>query len=167
MAMETFRAFIERMVTPHGGRLWTWAGFGGLVLFPLRAASMTRSRQGARRPSCACCGCASPVSCTMWRRGPCRAILSFPDGPLHRIHDLQGEGYGAAIAESLNAIFHLGQKYTGPGQFFLTEDALDLAPERLRSTWVPGRQLRGQAHPQDGDPALPGLPQGGEWPSGD
>ena len=38
-AMETFRAFVERIASQHGGRTWMWSQFGGLVLFPLKNGS--------------------------------------------------------------------------------------------------------------------------------
>ena len=38
-AMESFRSFVERMATQHGGRTWMWSQFGGLVLFPVKNAA--------------------------------------------------------------------------------------------------------------------------------
>ena len=165
--METFRAFIERMVTQHGGRLWTWAGFGGLILFPLRShPDDDESAAGA-----------SPLLC-MLRVALARILYDVEESPLPAILSFRmalstgsmvyrERDTGAVIAESLNAIFHLGQKYTGPGQFFLTEDALGLAPERLRSTCVPVGSFEGRRIHRMVIPRYPAFHREGEWSAGD
>jgi hypothetical protein len=44
---------------------------------------------------------------------------------------------GTIVSTSINTIYHLGQKYLHPGQFYITEDALHFAPDGLKDCFVP------------------------------
>jgi class 3 adenylate cyclase len=145
-ALDTFRAFIERLVALHEGRIWMWTGFGGLALFPLRATD-TRVRW---EPSGGC----SPVVCGL-RIAMSRIFFDVEESPLpsrlcFRMALSVGSTIyretdtGGIVSDSLNSIFHLGQKFVRPGQFLLTEEALDLAPQRLRGACVPAGSFEGR-----------------------
>jgi class 3 adenylate cyclase len=168
-AMETFRSFIERMVGQHGGRLWTWGGFGGLVLFPLQGRAGSADSEQA--------GAGTPVLC-MLRTALARVLYDVEESPLpaslsFRMALSSGSmvyrerDTGGVIAESLNAIFHLGQKFTRPGTCTLTEDAVRLAPERLRALCVPVGPFEGKRIFRLAAPRYPASHREGEWQAGD
>jgi hypothetical protein len=167
-AMETFRAFIERMVTPHDGRLWTWAGFGGLVLFPLRARGCADDREQAGPGSPVLCGLRIALSRILYdvEESPLPVILSFRMALSTGSMIYSEKDTGGVVAESLNEIFHLGQKFARPGQFVLTEGALELAHERLRCCCVPAGTFEGRRIHRMVTPRYPAFQKEGEWPAG-
>ncbi len=168
-AMESFRSFIERMVGPHGGRLWTWAGFGGLVLFPLRPGPS--DGEGEQN------GAGSPVLCMLRialgrllydvEECPLPASLSFRMALSTGSMVYREKDTGGVIAESLNTIFHLGQRFARAGCCVLTEEALALAPERLRRLCVPAGTFEGRRILRLAAPRCPAFPREGECPAGD
>lgn len=168
-AMDTFRAFIERIATPHDGRLWTWAGFGGLVLFPIPS----RGGPGAGDPAAA----GSPVLCGLRialsrifydaEESPLPSVLSFRMALSTGSIVYRESDTGAVIAESLNSIFHLGQKFARPGHFVLTEDVLELAPQKLRGMCQLAGTFEGRRIHRLATPRYPALQKEGEWSSGD
>jgi hypothetical protein len=135
-AMETFKAFVSGIATRHGGRLWMWSRFGGLVLFP--------QRQG-RCPAVLCCTRILLDSIfydieesRMPGRLSFRMALSC--GPL-----VYKEGdTGRIVSDSLNSIFHLGQRFTPARQFYVTSKTLDAAPPSLKPFFVAVGTFEGQ-----------------------
>jgi class 3 adenylate cyclase len=135
-AMETFRGFIERIVQQHGGRLWMWGRFGGLALFPLHDST-----------------CLAALCCL-------RILLSrvFYDveesllpGRLifHMALSVGTTVYqkgdtGRIVSDGVNSIFHLGRKYTQPGQFLITAEACELVPQALRAYLSPAGSFEGR-----------------------
>jgi len=128
--MSAFKRYIERSIAPLKGRIWIWNDFGGLILFPF---------DGKR--------CDAPVVC--FRLMLSRMIFSVEDTGLDRIFSYRiafhigntvfkrkGET-GTIVSTSINTIFHLGQKYLHPGQFYITEDALRFTPEGLKKSFLP------------------------------
>ncbi len=128
-AMETFRSFVERMASQHGGRTWMWSQFGGLVLFPLK--------NGAS--SAPVCGLRLLLSRVFYdvEESPLPGHISFhlalsTGTTVYRVRDT-----GEIISDSLNSVFHLGKKYTRPAQFFISAKAMDLVPQKLKALCVP------------------------------
>ena len=135
-AMETFRAFIERIVQQHGGRLWMWGRFGGLALFPLNNFSNAAPLCGLRiflsrvfhdvdeslLPGSVSFHMALSVGTTVYQKGDT----------------------GRIVSDGVNSIFHLGRKFTPPGQFLMTAEACTLAPPELRARLVPAGSFEGR-----------------------
>jgi hypothetical protein len=128
--MDAFKRFIDRSIAPLNGRIWIWNDFGGLVLFPF---------DGKR--------CDASVICL--RLMLSKRLFSVEESRIDRIFSYRiafhlgntvfknkGET-GTIVSKSINTIFHLGQKYLRPGQFYISEDALRFAPEKLRKLFVP------------------------------
>jgi len=135
-AMETFRTYVERIASQHGGRTWMWSQFGGLVLFPLKEAF----------GSAPVCGLRLLLSKIFYdvEESPLPGYISFhlalsTGRTVYRVKDT-----GEIISESLNSVFHLGKKYTRPSQFFISADALGLMPERLKTLCVPVGSYEGR-----------------------
>jgi class 3 adenylate cyclase len=136
VAMETFRAYVERIASQHGGKTWMWSQFGGLVLFPLKNGSSAAPLCGLRL--------------MLFRifydveesllPGYISFHLALSIGTtVYRVRDT-----GKIISESLNSVFHLGKKFTRPSQFFISAEALELVPERLKGLCVPVGSYEGR-----------------------
>ena len=127
-AMETFRGYVEGIVTQHGGRRWMWARFGGLALFPLRDAACPAALCGLRIMLSGIFYDAEvsllPGSLSF------RMALSVGTTIYHE------NDTGGIVSDAINSIFHLGRRYTRPGRFVMTEEAAQLAPAPLREHCV-------------------------------
>jgi class 3 adenylate cyclase len=135
-AMNTFRAYIEGIARPHGGRLWMWSRFGGLVLFPL----------GDGRCQAAVCCLKIMLSSILYdmEESPLPGRLCFRLA-LSVGHTVYREGdTGRIVSDAINSIFHLGQRCAKPGQCVCTAEAVDLAPPQLRPLFVPSGQFEGK-----------------------
>jgi len=135
-AMETFRGFVERIVQQHGGRLWMWGRFGGLALFPLHDSTSAAPLCGLRiilsrvfydveeslLPGRLIFHMALSVGTTVYQKGDT----------------------GRIVSDGVNSIFHLGRKYAQPGQFLLTAEASELAPQALRAYLIPAGSFEGR-----------------------
>ena len=123
-AMATFREFIERMVKQHGGRLWMWSRFGGLGLFPLHE----------RTPFAPLCGLRILLSSVFYdyEESILPGRLSFRMALSVGTTVYKEGDTGRIVSDAVNSIFHLGRRFTGPGQFLITADAYELVPPPLR-----------------------------------
>ena len=123
-AMATFREFVERMVRQHGGRLWMWSRFGGLALFPLHE----------RAPFAPVCGLRILLSSVFYdyESSLLPGRLSFRMALSVGTTVYKDGDTGKIVSDAVNSIFHLGRRFTGPGQFLITADAHELVPPQLR-----------------------------------
>ena len=135
-AMDSFRSYVERIASSHGGRTWMWSQFGGLVLFPLRKGDSSAPLCGLRM--------------MLWRifydveesllPGHLSFHLALSTGTtVYRQRDT-----GEIISEGINSVFHLGKRYTRPAQFFISNDAMSLVPLKLRFLCVPVGSYEGK-----------------------
>lgn len=124
-AMATFREFIDRMVKQHGGRLWMWSRFGGLALFPLHE----------RTPFAPLCGLRILLSSVFYdyEESLLPGRLSFRMALSVGTTVYKEGDTGKIVSDAVNSIFHLGRRFTGPGQFLVTADAHELVPPPLRA----------------------------------
>jgi class 3 adenylate cyclase len=135
-AMATFREFVERIVAQHGGRLWMWSRFGGLVLFPLHEPA----------PFAPICGLRILLSSILYDveesllpgRLSFRMALSVGSTVYH-----DGDT-GRIVSDAVNSIFHLGRRFTGAAQFLVTADAHELVPPQLRGFFQPAGTYEGR-----------------------
>jgi class 3 adenylate cyclase len=124
-AMATFREFVERVVKQYGGRLWMWSRFGGLGLFPLHA----------RTPFAPLCGLRILLSSVFYdyEESMLPGRLSFRMALSVGTTVYKEGDTGRIVSDAVNSIFHLGRRFTGPGQFLITADACELVPPPLRA----------------------------------
>jgi class 3 adenylate cyclase len=168
-ALETFRAFIERLVAQHEGRIWMWTGFGGLALFPLRPAEAHARYEPSGGSSPVVCGLRIALSRIFFdvEESPLPSPLSFRMALSTGTTIYREKDTGGIVSDSLNSIFHLGRKFAGPGQFLLTETALDLAPQRLRSACLPAGSFEGRRILKMAMPSHPASRREEECPPAD
>lgn len=135
--IEPFLRHVERSVTPAGGRVWMWTEYGAIVLFPF---------DGQR--------CDAALAC--FKMMLARKVFSIEESgfnawvsyriALHignTIYRSMGET-GTIVSDSLNSIFHLGQKFARPGHFYLTDEVFGFVPAPLRDFFVPAGKFEGR-----------------------
>ncbi|HSV97816.1 MAG TPA: hypothetical protein VLM75_12910 [Spirochaetota bacterium] len=135
--IEPFLRHVERSVTPAGGKIWMWTEYGAIALFPF---------DGRR--------CDAVLACFKMMLG--RKVFSIEESgfnamvsyriALHignTVYRLKGET-GMLVADSLNSIFNLGQKFARPGHFYLTGEVFAFAPAALGDFFVPAGSYEGR-----------------------
>jgi hypothetical protein len=156
-AMDTFRAYIERGVSPYGGKLWMWSGFGGIALFPFIESNFAPI--------------VSAFRLMLWRpfydveESPLPNYLSFRLALTIGNMAYREKRTGGIVCDALNSVFHLGQRFTEPGQFTLTADALRVAPDYFREYCVPAGEFEERKIYRVRSPMHPSDQKDGEWPS--
>lgn len=124
--MQTrFHDVVERATAPYDGKIWMWNHWGGLVLFPYRERE---------------CDAFIPAL----RLHLNKALISIEEECFNsrlsfRIalnagrttYSPRGET-GTIISDSVNFIFHLGQKFTPEGGFCITKAIYELLPDGLK-----------------------------------
>lgn len=132
-----FHNWVERTVADAGGKIWMWTGLGGVILFPFDGSNCSALVKG--------------FSLMLNRK-----IISFEQFDydillsykmaVHigsTVYQNRGET-GEIISDSVNSIFHLGQKFAKPGHFYLTEDVEPFIPEWLKGRFLPNGSYEGR-----------------------
>ncbi len=135
-ALSSFRAYIEGFVRRFGGRLWMWFSFGGIVLFPFDAKSAPALICGFRL--------------MLFKHLYDIEGSHFPHFLSFRLVLQIGntfyseENTGHIVSDSLNSIFHLGQRFVRPGNFCVTEEAMQFGHSALRDFFVVAGTFEGR-----------------------
>ena len=111
---EAFHNHVARTVDPVNGRIWMWNEYGGVVLFPFLStayqAVYTSSRMMLNRLI---------ISCEEF---PFQTLISYRLAlHLGETQYYQRGETGTIISDTVNFIFHLGQKFAKPGQMYITK----------------------------------------------
>lgn len=132
-----FKNYIEQAMAPFNGRIWIWMDFGGLILFPFDGKKCDAIEAGVR---------------LMVNRMLMSAELINLDINLsyriamhigNTVYKAKGQT-GTIISDSINSVFHLGQKYAEPGGFYLTDEILLFTPAGLMNQFVPAGEFEGR-----------------------
>ncbi len=135
---RAFHAYLEDTVSPLDGKIWMWMDFGGLILFPFDGKKVHaidaafRLMVGRRLMS------AEIVHLDI--------ALSFRIA-MHignTVYKTRGDT-GTIISDSINSVFHLGQKFAEPGGFYLTNDIFIYAPSGIMNIFVPAGEYEGRS----------------------
>lgn len=123
--VTTFRKRITDAVAPYNGRVWIWKKTGGILLFPYDGSTC------------------SPIV-PMMRLVLNRAIADVEEYGLksetsfrlalhlgNTVFESEGRT-GGLVSETVNFIFHLGQRYLEPGEVAVTAEAFSLLPSSLK-----------------------------------
>ncbi len=119
----SFRNYIASMIAKINGKIWMWTDFEGLILLPFDGKKIDAILFSFE---------------LMINRMLMSVEHNFDRLITYRIalhlgnteYKPRGET-GKIVSESINAIFHLGQKYTKPGTFVLTENLFEFIPMGL------------------------------------
>jgi hypothetical protein len=135
-ALSSFRTYIDGFVKKFGGRLWMWFSFGGIVLFPFDAKNCPALTCGFRL--------------MLFKHLYDIEGSHFPHFLSFRIVLQIGntlyteQNTGHIVSDSLNSIFHLGQQFVRPGNFCVTEEAMQFGHSALRAFFVVAGTFEGQ-----------------------
>jgi len=127
---ELFHNHIKRAVEPSNGRIWMWNEFGGVVLFPLVDDSSRVVQTAARL-------ILNRILHSV-EEFPFKTVISYRMA-LHTgetVFHKRGET-GTIVSDTVNFIFHLGQKFAEPGQLYITREIFDGMHPGFRSLFVP------------------------------
>jgi hypothetical protein len=121
--------FLERSMAQLGGKVWIWAGFGGVVLIPFDGehcdAVLTAVRMQINRTII------SIEECRLGLRVSYRLVLHLGN----TVYRTRGET-GTIISDSINSLYHLGQKFAKPGDLLLTEEMERFIPSGIQDLFV-------------------------------
>lgn len=125
----SLESHVQRTVSAINGRIWMWAEYGGLVLFPFDGRS-----------------CDAILTC--YRMVLNRTIISAEDFEfdtllsyriaLHignTVFRPRGQT-GTIISDSVNFIFHLGHQFAEPGGFYLTQAVYPYLPKGIEESFL-------------------------------
>lgn len=121
--------FLERAVAPLNGRVWIWSGFGGLALIPFDGQKCEAVLAAVRMR----------INHTIISLEQCRLGLTVSYRiALHlgnTVYRTRGET-GTIISDSINSLYHLGQKFARPGDLLLTEEMERFIPSGIKDLFV-------------------------------
>ncbi len=134
---SAFRQYVEGMVAPLHGKIWIWMDFGGLVLFPFDGKK--------------CEAIETAFRIMLDRKLMSATIVQLDINLSYRIaihigntvYKSKGET-GTIISDSINSVFHLGQKYAEPGCFYMTDEAFLQTPAGMMNMFVPAGTYEGR-----------------------
>ncbi len=123
--VTAFRKRVTEVVAPYNGRVWIWKKTGGILLFPFDGSTC------------------NPVV-PMMRLVLNRAIADVEEYGLksetsfrlalhlgNTVFESEGRT-GGIVSETVNFIFHLGQRYLEPGDVAVTAEAFSFLPSSLK-----------------------------------
>lgn len=131
--LTSFQDYLAKIIAPLHGKLWMWMESTGLIIFPFDGKN-----------------CPSILSCfklILNRRlisveQEFKLLLSYRIA-LHignTIYKSRGNT-GTIVSESINSIFHLGQKFTKTGRFVLTEEVAQYIPKQIEKYFKPAGEF--------------------------
>ena len=133
---QIFHDTVAGVAAPAQGRPWMWSEFGGVLLFPF---------DGLR-----CDAIVTGFRLMLNRKLLAIEMYDFDLLPSFRIalhigattYHARGQT-SRIVSDSVNTIFHLGQKFTRPGSFCMTETLLPFVPAGIRDYFVPAGGFEG------------------------
>jgi hypothetical protein len=135
--LRVFHDHVCAQISTFGGRQWIWNEFGGVSLFPF---------DGKR--------CDALMSCfrlVLNRRIHAADLYDFEIVPSFRIVlDIGRTEYrergrtGKIVSDAVNSVFHIGQKFARPGNFYLTGAVETFMPSAMGDYFVPAGAFEGR-----------------------
>ncbi len=135
--LDQFHDYITEVVTPVNGKVWMWMDFGGLVLFPFNGKE---------------CEAVIPAFKLMLdNRFTSSEIFNMDILLTYRIamhigstvYKSRGDT-GTIVSDSINSIFHLGQKFATPGTFCMSQDIFQYVPKGLGHCFMSAGDFEGR-----------------------
>ena len=131
-----FQNHVQQFAASLSGKIWMWMDLGGLILFPFDGKRCDPILDGIRmvlnRPII------SAEHYTYHTTIKYRLALHIGN-TIYR-----GRGNtGTIVSDSVNFLFHLGQKFAQPGNFYLTEPVFQYIPDKLKECFVSAGTFEG------------------------
>ncbi|HOO72856.1 MAG TPA: hypothetical protein PK926_13960 [Spirochaetota bacterium] len=124
VVLKKFHDHISDVVSSVNGKVWMWMDFGGLVLFPFDGKE---------------CSAIIPAFKLMLDNTITSSEIFNLDILLtyriamhvgNTVYRTRGDT-GTIVSDSINSIFHLGQKFTAQGNFCITKEVFQYIPKGL------------------------------------
>ncbi len=138
--VSEFRDLVARKFSQINGRVWIWMDFGGLLLFPFDGTKC--------HPLLSIFKFYMDIRIIMAEEFSYDDSLSFRTA-LHigNIEYKERGNTGEVVSDSVNSVFHLGQKFAKPGTFVITENLFKFIPRDIRNYFLDegifeGRQIK-------------------------
>ena len=135
--VDIFREHVQEKIEDINGRIWMWHDFGGLILFPFDGKN--------------CNAIFTSLELILNRNIISAEIFDIDIFISYRIalhigntvYKKRGDT-GKIVSDSINSIFHLGQKYAEPGALYLTKDVSEYIPKNLMKLFIPAGDYEGR-----------------------
>lgn len=134
---DAFHKFIGQYVSPVNGRIWMWMEYSGIILFPFD-------------------GCSCEAVLTSFKLMLNRYLINMIDLTMDYFYSYhivlhigntvfreRGET-GTIVSDSINSIFHIGQKYAEDSNFYLTDEMERFIPAGLCDYFVSAGEFEGR-----------------------
>lgn len=132
-----FRQLVSDKFSSINGKVWMWMDFGGLILFPFDGETCV--------PLLECFKFYMDLKIITAENFSYDDQLSFRVALHIGNTEYKERGYtGEIISDSVNSIFHLGQKFAKPGAFVLTENIFRFIPKGIKDYFVDEGSFEGR-----------------------
>ncbi|MBI9102182.1 MAG: hypothetical protein JEY99_07195 [Spirochaetales bacterium] len=132
-----FQNYVQNAVNPINGKIWMWNEYGGLVLFPYVdgpcAMVLESTKLMVNRAMASC------------EKFHFKTSISYRIG-LHigeTVYQEKGNT-GTIISDTVNFIFHLGQKFARPGNLYITKPVYELTYKGLKDLFLEDSDFEGR-----------------------
>ena len=135
--MNSFYSHVANVFSPLQGKLWIKTDYGGLFLFPRNKTNMKIIEESVRLIINRVL-----ISSEIYDYGTLMTYrISIDSG----LTEYQPTGKtGTLISESINYIFHLGQRFTPKGNLIITQELMDIVPEGLKDFFIEEAEFQGR-----------------------
>jgi hypothetical protein len=133
---NNLRNYLEGFLKPYKGRMWIWNNFSGIMLFPFNGkktdslSAACRLHLNQKIISIECLNINAIVTF--------RLVMHIGN----TIYKKRGST-GNIVSDTMNSIFHIGQKFIEPGNFNITEDVYTYLNNGLKDNFVPSGNFEG------------------------
>ena len=133
---NSLRNYLENFLKPFNGRMWIWNDFSGIILFPFNGKdsdavlAACRLHLNQRIITIECLNINTVITF--------RLVMHIGNTVFRK----RGST-GNIISNTMNSIFHIGQKYTGPENFSITEDVLRFLKNGLKENFMTSGSFEG------------------------
>ncbi len=128
--VSLFHSHVEKVIAPINGKVWMWTHTGGVVLFPFDGKNCPAIRT--------CFKLVLDSTITSAEEYPYKTLITY-NMAVHIGNTVyRGRGNtGTIVSETVNFIFHLGEKFVKRGNFYVTEAAQPYIPKGLSECFDP------------------------------
>jgi len=124
-----FHDYVADKVAPLNGKIWMWMDFGGLILFPFDGKGCDPILEAFKMVLDS--SIASSEEFALDFRLTHRIALHIGN----TVYKSRGNT-GTIVSDSINSIFHLGQKFAGKGDFCITGEVSEFIPRGLEKCFA-------------------------------
>ncbi|MCU0847611.1 MAG: hypothetical protein MUD12_06955 [Spirochaetes bacterium] len=135
--LKNFHDIVGATAAKINGRVWMWTDFGGLLLFPFDGKNCDSILMG-------------------FKLILDRTIMTVEDLKIdntfsyriaihigNTLYQTRGNT-GNIISDSINSIYHIGYKFAEPGDFCITQDAVEFIPKGLADLFKEAGEFEGR-----------------------